>query len=329
MSRVLQIGNFGPEHSTESHLRQALAACGHEVIAVQENDLSAWEHDSPMWGFAYDAAVWTRTGWDWESLGIDPGMQHARQMLFLERCEQQGIPTVSYHLDRWWGLGREHEVVSEPFFRCSLLVTADGGHDKEWADAGVRHHWLPPAVSEFECRPGSYDDAYFSEVAFVGSWIPGYHAEWQHRPQLIEHLRSWYGPRVRFWPAEGQPAIRGAPLRDLYASTLVNVGDSCLVPNADGSPVERYWSDRVPETIGRGGLLIHPKVEGLDEAFEAGEEGLLMWHLGDWDGLRGLIEFALERQDVVAGMRERGRARVLADHTYTVRMRQVWDLLGL
>lgn len=328
MSTVLQIGNFGPEHSTENHLRQALQTNGHDVIQIQENDLGAWEHGH-MWSFGYDALLWTRTGWDWESLGIDPAMQHARQALLLERCEQMGIPTIGYHLDRWWGLGREQEVIIEPFFRCSTVITADGGHDKEWADAGVNHLWLPPAVSEFECAPGVYDDAYFSEVAFIGSWMPGYHAEWQHRPQLIEHLRSWYGPRVRFWPPEGQPAVRGRPLRDLYASTLVNIGDSCLVPNADGSPVERYWSDRVPETIGRGGLLIHPKVEGLDEAFEPGEDGLLMWHLGDWDGLRGLIQFALDRPDIAAKMREQGRARVLRDHTYTVRIRQVWDLLGL
>jgi hypothetical protein len=29
-----------------------------------------------------------------------------------------------------------------------------------------------------------------------------------------------------------------------------------------GTP--NYWSDRLPETCGRGGFLLHPKVEGLD-----------------------------------------------------------------
>lgn len=329
MTRVAYIGNFGPEHSTENHVRRALEANGHQVMTLQEDDVENWRyliekvHSSAIAANVHpEVVMWTRT----KSLSdeIDDGLKRAT----LHACRLAHVPTVGYHLDRWWGLPRAAEIDHDPFFRCSLLVTADGGHDEQWAEAGVNHLWMPPGVSEFECQPGTFDEAYASDIAFVGSWT-GYHPEWWgERARMLEHVRSWYGDRFRCWPPEGQPAVRGRPLRDLYASVKVIVGDSCLVPGADGSPVRRYWSDRVPETIGRGGLLIHPNVEGLDEAFEAGEEGLLMWHLGDLDGLHGLIDFALERPDYAAQMRERGRARVLEAHTYTVRMRQLWEHLG-
>lgn len=328
MSSVVQIGNFGPSHSTENHLLQALVGLDHDVTPVQENDVEAWRDtdSSPLWRSRPDVVLWTRTGWDWDSLGIAPAEMHVLQHRFLERCENAGIPTVGYHLDRWWGLAREHEVATEPFFSCSLVCTADGGHDKEWADAGVNHAWFPPAVSLYECEPAQPEEAYASDIAFVGSW-QGYHPEWEHRAQLVAWLSETWGDRVRFWPQPGQPAVRGHALRQLYASVKVCVGDSCLVPAADGTPVERYWSDRVPETLGRGGILVHPWVEGLP--FLPGVH-LWAWHLGDFDALHEVVGLALgQSDDGRARMREDARRIVRRHHTYSARMRTLWQRLEL
>ena len=49
----------------------------------------------------------------------------------------------------------------------------------------------------------------------------------------------------------------GPDLGRLYASAEAVLGDS-----ADAA---RYWSDRVVCTLGRGGLLAHPRVEGMTE----------------------------------------------------------------
>lgn len=322
MSRVIYIGNFGPEHSTETHVRQALEANGHEVAAVQENDELAWELRWWPWNAQPDVVMWTRTK------SLSDQIPHHTKIAVLDYCRRSGIPTVGYHLDRWWGLPRETDILAgDPFFRVSTLVTADGGHDKEWADAGVNHLWMPPGVSEFECVPGTFEEAYASDVAFVGSWQGGYHPEWAHRDQLVGWLMATYGDRCRFWPQPGQPAMRGAPLRDLYASVKVLVGDSCLVPNRDGSPVARYWSDRVPETLGRGGVLIHPWVDGMN--FIGGVH-LFYWELGDWEALRSLIDFAVDMSDEARAMfRDGARRRILNGDTYTIRMRQLWDHLGL
>lgn len=329
VSRVIYIGNFVPEHSTENHVLQALQANGHHVMALQEDDVDSWRyvasrvHSSVIATNDHpEVVMWTRT----KSLSdqIDDGLKRA----VLHACYLARVPTVGYHLDRWWGLARESEILAgDPFFQVAALVTADGGHDKEWADAGVNHLWMPPGVSEFECVPGTFDEAYASDIAFVGSWQGGYHHEWPHRDQLVGWLMATYGDRCRFWPQQGQPAVRGPALRDLYASVKVVVGDSCLVPNRDGSPVARYWSDRVPETLGRGGVLVHPWVEGMP--FIGGAH-LFYWQLGDWDTLRSLIDYAVEMSDESRALiRETARQRILNGDTYTVGMRELWDHLGL
>jgi hypothetical protein len=320
--RVIQIGNFGPEHSTENHLLRALRSNDVEVWPMQENDPATFATLANGDWPDVDWVLWTRTGWDWDSFYPGGRLQAIfDQRKFLRRCRGAGIPTVGYHLDIWWGLGREQQVWEEPFFECSVVITADGGHSDEWQRAGVNHVWMAPGVSAPECEPGHFDPEMHSKLAFVGSWQGGYHTEHQHRYELVEWLKRNFRQHCEFWPRLGQPAVRGEALRNLYASVDVLIGDSCFA-----GQVPNYWSDRIPETVGRGGLLIHPDVPGLNEQFTPGEH-LLTWQAGDWDALGAQIEYALSNPTKMAEIRAAGRAHVVARHTYEVRMRQVVELL--
>lgn len=311
---IAYVGNFDPPHSTENHVLQALRSLDYDVAPLQENRLETWRLLADADRYAWDLVLWTRTRWE-------PPVPENVQLDALDALERASVPSVGFHLDRWFGLAREHEVVDAPFFRCDLVCTADGGHGPEFAEAGVMHMWLPPAVSEFECVLGTPEVRFSSPVAFVGSWN-GYHPEWQHRQQLVHHLRARYRNRVAFWPAPGAPAVRGDDLRNLYASTTVNVGDSCLAGGAT-----HYWSDRVPETLGRGGFLLHPYVEGLGDHFDIGDH-LVTWRLGDWDQLDRLIDYYVENPDEAKRIALAGRDHVLEHHTYTVRMRQLVNALA-
>lgn len=94
--------------------------------------------------------------------------------------------------------------------------------------------------------------------------------------------------------------------------------------------MDRYLSDRVPETMGRGGYLIHPYVACMDEIYvdpRYGYYGPARYVLGDWDGLRFRIELslgsnpkqlALKAEDV-----QQCRELMLANHTYEVRLEQL------
>lgn len=316
---VLQIGNFGPAHSTEWELRKALGALGHDVAPCQENEPEVFVRaaqrlrEYPRIGLV----LWTRTG-------FDPPVPHDQQLAMLAAARNEGIPTVGAHLDRWIGLDREGQVDEEPYFRCEIMATADGGHDEDWARRGINHRWFPPGVSEFECGGGTFNRRLASDVAFVGSWRPGYHAEWQHRPQLIAFLRTTYRQRCRFWGGVGR-SMRGPALRDLYASTKVNVGDSCLVGDAT-----HYLSDRIPETLGRGGFLLHPNVEGVtDGTLYTDGEHLVTWQLGDWGELREKIDYYLAHDEERRAIAAAGRAHVLTEHTYTRRLERLFVDLGL
>lgn len=229
-----------------------------------------------------------------------------------------GIPTVAYHLDLWHGLEREQQLREEPYFRCDHFFSTDGG-DHPWPELGINHHWLPPAVYHAEAYDGTPRDEYRADIAFVGSHRSYGHKE--HEPVRLEMLRRLhrrYRRRLKLFPMG--KAVRGTDLTDLYASVKVVIGDSCLAGKIPG-----YWSDRVPETMGRGGFLIHPDVERITEQHPY----LVTYEPGNWEQLIEWIDYYLAHD----GNREAARAAQAEDtrerHTYQQRMQTVLEVTGL
>lgn len=321
--RVVQIGNFRPDHSTENHLARALEAAGHTVERCQEDDSETWAKlanvEQAPDASVPDLVLWTRT---WH-------LPQFPQAEALAACKRRGVPTVAYHLDRWWGLAREHQVSEEPFFRCDVVVTADGGHDDAWAAAGVRHWWAPPAVLGAEAmRTGRVREyrgrrmigpergaatTTVPPIIFVGSWSR-YHDEWPWRRVLVNNLMRTYGRDFGVFPRLPGRAVRGQDLADLYAAAQIVVGDSCLAGGA-----ARYWSDRIPETLGRGAFLIHPDVAGIADHYQHGEH-LVLCEPESWDAMRLAIDSYMHEPEERARIAADGRAHVLAHHTYEQRM---------
>jgi hypothetical protein len=310
--RIAYLGNFQPSHSTETHVAASLEALGHEVLRVQEGVIRATEVPD----FIGDIRLvwWTQT------FGLaESGGTFDDRVRMVETFRDRGVTTVSFHLDRWWGLARQDQVErGEAFFRTDHVFTADGGHDEDWRRSSVNHHWSPPAVFHAEAHDGSLRQEFACDIAFVGSWRHYGHEEWwPRRLELLEHLRRRYGGRFRCFP-EDSVTVRGSALNDLYASVKVVVGDSCLV----GAP-SRYWSDRIPETTGRGGFLLHPEVEGLEEVHAF----VPTWPFGDWRQLDMLIDQFLLNDAL------REQARVLAaeetrrGNTYKHRVAKVLSIV--
>lgn len=247
-------------------------------------------------------------------------------------CADKGVPTASLHLDLFYGLAspkdqgpqRQDLPREHPMFRVAHVFTPDGGHDDLWLRDGVNHHWLPPGVSHTECidvgpdAPQDPDtlrivaDAVDMRrlesgrylVGFAGS--DGYHPEWPHRPQLVQWLRATYGDRFLHIGGSSTPRMTHLALNRIFASVPVWVGDSCMT-----RPDFPYWSDRVPETWGRGGFLIHPRVDAMAEHYSHYHLPGKIWVAGDWDALEYEIEFYLDPP----GFRRDELRRVIADHT--------------
>lgn len=303
MTVLSYVGNFLPEHSTESHVAKALENLGHEVRRVQESGLD-WL-TLPDQSRGSDLFLWTRTA------GFDPADLGEQE----RAIKSLDVPTAGFHLDRWVGLNREGDVHRSPFFRVDYLFTADGGHDSFWREHGINHYWSPPAILSNETVLGTYRPGLAAEVGFVGNLRKYGHPEWgPYRYSLFKFLTKTYGSRFRLW--EG--GMRGRDLADLYASVKVLVGDSCLA----GS-VERYWSDRVPETLGRGGFLIHPWVEGLVDEYP----DLNTYDLGDFGSLGSYIDWMLDSEDYRWANADLNRQHVLDNHTYEHRLARLLSIV--
>lgn len=315
--KVAYVGNFtahterGEPFNTESHVALTLESMGHEVLRLQEDRHSAASVAHAVAEYEPDMFLWTRT---WPERLRSGGLEMLRRL---------PCPSVAYHLDLYAGLERSQDIDAEPWWRCKHAFTADGGSDAFWRAHGVHHHWAPPAVYGPECYlaepgPERYD------VIFVGSGSNGYHPEWPHRPRLIEFLRQTYGRRFAVFGRGGvKECVRGGELNELYASAKVVVGDSlCL-----GYTHSNYWSDRVPETLGRGGFLLHPYVRGMEDHYVNGEH-LVHWRYGDWPALKQTIDHYLVADEERETIRRQGHLHVKAHHTYRHRMEAMLAVVG-
>ena len=158
------------------------------------------------------------------------------------------------------------------------------------------------------------------DVIFVGS--RGYHPEWSYRPKLIDWLRATYGERFKHFGGDGLGVVREEKLNQLYADSKVAVGDSLCI-NFD---YPYYWSDRVYETLGRGGFMIHPYIQGMGDHFENGKH-LVFYDFNNFEQLKGLIDYYLEHPEEREAIRLAGHEHVKANHTYKNRWQHIIEVV--
>lgn len=253
------------------------------------------------------------------------GLREPQKVLSLwGEFRRQGIPTASYHLDLYLGLRRGTGFDSDPFWQTEFVFTPDGdpGSAEEFKRLGVNHHYMKPGVFRAECVPGQFNPRMAHEVVFVGSY-PYPHPEWPYRDELVGWLGKTYGTWFRRYGGRNG-TVRGAALDNLYASSKVIVGDTlCL-----GFSHEGYWSDRVYETLGRGGFLVMPYVKGMDEEFVDGEH-LRFYDFGDFEHLRQIIDYYVRNPAEGRKIADAGQKFVREHCTYHNRLRQALGVLGV
>ena len=128
---------------------------------------------------------------------------------------------------------------SLPHWKADIIITTDGDD---------KFHTIRQAVHKPEKKMIVSKKIY--NVIFVGSQY------YKLRREMIKRVK----PKVF-------NNVRGLALNKLLGQSKIVLGDSY--------PLSNYWSNRVYEMTGRGGFLIHPKVEGLPDyipQFERGKE---------------------------------------------------------
>lgn len=304
------LGNFHVDYTSESHHAATLTELGHTVHRLQEGKAQASEILARA--READLFVWVHThGWR------TPGMTQVVRTL-----KRAGVPTMTYHLDLWFGLRRQRDIKrTDPYWQLDHFFTADRLM-AEWLsdNTSVHGHYLPAAVFHAEATRVPPNARF--DVAFVGS--RPYHPEWPYRGQLIDWLTATYGDQFRHYGNGGGWGIaRGLDLNQVYANARIVVGDSlCL-----NYSYPDYWSDRVYETLGRGGFLIHPTVPGIDNTFRD-REHLVLYDYGDFDQLRDLIASYLVHDEERNRIQQAGHDYVRTHHTYLDRWTQILSVVA-
>lgn len=313
LKRIVLLGNFRLQYCTEMDYFWTLTEkLGIEVVQFQEGSSSGEQIEQEAQ--KSDALFWVHTH-GWKSAG--------KQMRdVLTSLKIHGVPTFGYHLDLWRGIQREADLQHDDYWLVDYFFTVD----KQMADwlntqpDKPRAYFLPAGVVERDCYRAEPSQADIPEVVFVGS--RNYHPEWPYRPMLVDWLKATYGQSFGHYGNDGAGVVRGDTLNRLYASTKIVIGDTlCKDFN-----YPYYTSDRAYETTGRGGFLIHPYIEGMEEQFTDKKE-IVYYDYADFKGLKKLIDYYLthpvEREKIQAA----GHQRTKKEHTYTNRLRQIMSVL--
>lgn len=318
--RITLLGNIELPYSSETYYVKTLREMGHQVVALHESEATGQEVlDQALQS---DLFVWIHGHSE-----RTPGLPMKEVLNELKKC---GIITMTWHHDLFVGLGRSNKILEEDvytnidhFFSTDKLMI-------DWInrETRVKGHYLPSAVYQGETKyllPSGGDAELFNkDVVFVGN--KGYHPEWPYRPQLINWLTEEYGDSFGWYSGEEDSfgLKRGLDMNQLFADSKVVVGDSlCIDFN-----YPYYWSDRVWETLGRGGFLIMPYIKGLDDYLEDGKH-LVFYEFGDFDDLRKKIDFYLENDQAREYIRKTGHEYVKKHHTYRNRWEHILDELSL
>jgi len=314
MANIVFLGNFRVDYSTESHHAKTLQSMGHKVIQLQETEAKSEEILSAA--KKSDLFIWTHThGWN------TPGRTSMSNVL--KELKTSNIPTMTYHLDLWFGLKRQKDLSSDPVYKeIGHFFTVDSKM-ADWFNkkTSVKGHYLPAGVYDKEATYKPVKQ-FKQDVIFVGS--KRYHPEWKYRPQIINWLSSAYDKKFQHWGNDGLGVVRGKNLNSLYASTKVVVGDT-LCPNFN---YPDYWSDRVYETLGRGGFIIHPYISGMEKEF-TDKEHLVFYEYKNFKQLKELIDYYLVHDEEREAIRLAGHKLVKEKYTYRNRWEHILKELGV
>jgi hypothetical protein len=314
MANIVFLGNFRVDYSTESHHVKTLQSLGHKVIKLQETEAKSEEiYESAK---KSDLFIWVHThGWK------TPGRLTMSNVL--KQLNNSGIPTMTYHLDLWFGLKRQRDLSSDPVYKSIGHFFTVDSKMADWFNerTSVKGHYLPAAVYDKEAfyKPAKNFE---HEVIFVGS--KRYHPEWKYRGQLIDYLSNTYGKKFEHWGNDGLGTVRGKNLNQLYASTKVVVGDT-LCPKFN---YPDYWSDRVYETLGRGGFIIHPYISGMEKEF-TDKEHLVFYEYKNFNQLKELVDYYLNNDEEREKIRLAGHNLVKEKYTYKNRWEHILKELGI
>lgn len=300
--RILFFGIFERPYDTEVYIANTLESLGHEVIR-KNRTLTTDKMLAELLKGEYDFILLSKGWFCGDQQVVDKLLKDCKTL------------KVGWFFDLVIGTRREERMLKHQSFKADIVCTTDGGQDERWKELGINHKTLRQGIYE----PEAYmvDTQIENDIVFVGGSEHDYWFHWTHRADLLRWLKGTYGTRFK-WLGQ-HDGIRNDELNRLYASTKIVVGDSVYAPN--------YWSNRLYETIGRGGFLIFPMVEGLEKEFIPYKH-FIPYTPYDWDGLKEKIDYYLTHDKEREEIRKAGFEHCKKYHTYTKRCEELIEIVN-
>ncbi len=243
----------------------------------------------------------------------------------LVTLRKEKVPLVS-----WW--------VDDPFCFPDLLESFNlfdmlymfdrEGVTKLEAE-GVKHiMYLPCACDQTTYHPQSLNPRDYPDLDCTIGFVAMYHPM---RAALLGQMKGW---DVGLWGSDWELAQelhelppntwRGPQISTANAAKVYNLAKIC--PNVH-HPQTRFGglNTRAFEIPAAGAFELIDYVPGLEEHFDVGREIVAYTSPAQF---RELAKYYLAHPDERAAIAERGRARVLRDHTYGRRIETILKTLG-
>jgi hypothetical protein len=301
-NKILYFGSFGKSYDTEVYVANTLETLGCEVTR-RPTTKTSFEEFVELMNMKWDAVVFSK-GWfvfDQDKLA--------------EIIKNTKNTTIGWFWDLCWGTKREKLLVEHHLFKCDIVLTSDGG-DRDWNRYGIKHRTLRQGIYEPEAVLGNKKDDFDYDVVFVGTNVHADAFGWFERDRLIKFLKRTYGTSFKQFGVSRE--IRNLELNDLYASARVVVGDSVYAKN--------YWSNRLYETIGRGGFLVFPNVPGIEKEFVPYKH-FIPYEYGDYEGLKTKIDYYIKHDKEREEIKLAGFEYCKNNLTYTHRCRELLKII--
>lgn len=253
---------------------------------------------------------------------------------WLSEVKMMGVPVVQWYID---------PVIPEwlpPFVKAAdIFFTMSEGLVETFRRLNSQSFWLTqafePSIFEVDDITPSDIGFYGSDVAFVGNL--GSKAQYLGRRDMLQKVLDagiglkWWGPPI---PRKFStiPLIAGKIGRSyggefIWGASYAKVARlSKIFLAVDSMPqIRKSMSARMYTAVGCGAFYLCRHVEGIEDVLLPDRE-IVTFHSDE--EMMSKIRYYLSHEAARRRIAEAGRTRVLKDHTYQVRMRQMCDLLG-
>jgi spore maturation protein CgeB len=247
----------------------------------------------------------------------------------LLELRREGIPSAmwfveDYHLFTYW---KEMAAFYDYFFGIQK-----GDFEKELSQVGQRRfHYLPAAACRHLHQPMALtqeeQNHYGSDLSFVGA---GYFNRIQSFRRFMDYDFKIWG---NDWPEECavfsrvQQGARRVPSEEIvkiFSASKINLNLHSSPTHAGVDPFGDFVNPRTFEIAACGGFQLVDERQYVSELFDTTSE------MSTFHSIEELVEksdYFLAHEEQRRAMAERARARVLREHTYEHRMKEMIETI--